>query len=386
MKTQLALQNLAQNKARTCVATAGVTFAVVLIFMQLGFLGATRRTATLIYDGLDFDIVLRSPSYVHLTDARTLPRERLLQAAAIPEVEHTRPFYLSINDWQHPETGHWRGIIVMGTQPDDPVFTDEEIRRQVRGLREPRFLLMDRKSKKGFGPKNGEKFGDEDLGVVTTLGREPVEIVGHFKLGAGFAADGAVLLSDQGFSRVSYFQNIDQMTLGLITLRDDADPEVAKEKLQLAFQGLGDVTVETRAELYTNEEHHWVYETKVGTVFWSGVLVALLVGIMIVYQVLSADVTRMIGEYATLKAMGYRDGYLSKVILQQAVALAILGFAVGLGCAWLLYVYVAVNASIPMQMTRFTVVSVFVMSIFMCAMSGLAAVRKVWSADPADLF
>ncbi|MGB6045532.1 MAG: DevC protein, partial [Pirellulales bacterium] len=79
MKTQLALQNLAQNKARTCVATAGVTFAVVLIFMQLGFLGATRRTATLIYDGLDFDIVLRSPSYVHLTDARTLPRERLLQ-------------------------------------------------------------------------------------------------------------------------------------------------------------------------------------------------------------------------------------------------------------------------------------------------------------------
>ena len=213
-----------------------------------------------------------------------------------------------------------------------------------------------------------------------------MEIAGHFALGAGFAADGAVLMSDQGFARIAFFQDVQEINLGLLKLRQGADPNVVKQKLQDIFEGIDDVVVETREELYANEEHRWVYETKVGMVFWSGVVVALLVGIMIVYQVLSADVTRMIGEYATLKAMGYRDGYLSGVILQQAIGLAVFGFAVGWAVSALLFTYVRFIAAIPMQMTATTAGMVFVMAVFMCSVSGLAAVRKVWLADPADLF
>ena len=55
--------------------------------MQMGFLGAVRKTATQIYDALDFDLMLRSPAYLHLTEPRSFPRERVFQAASLPEVE-----------------------------------------------------------------------------------------------------------------------------------------------------------------------------------------------------------------------------------------------------------------------------------------------------------
>ena len=82
MKTPLAWKNLVNNKVRTAVGVAGVGFAVILIFMQMGFKGAIRKTATQIYDALEFDLMLRSPAYIHLTDARSFPRMRVFQAAS----------------------------------------------------------------------------------------------------------------------------------------------------------------------------------------------------------------------------------------------------------------------------------------------------------------
>ena len=122
MKTPLAWKNLVYNKVRTAVALAGVGFAVILIFMQMGFLGAVRKTATQIYDALDFDLMLRSPTYLHLTEPRSFPRERVLTAASLPDVALARLFYLGLCEWQAPQpsdvhpddyNGQWRGIIAM---------------------------------------------------------------------------------------------------------------------------------------------------------------------------------------------------------------------------------------------------------------------------------
>jgi len=134
MKTPLAWKNLVHNKVRTAVALAGVGFAVILIFMQLGFLGAVRKTATQIYDALEFDLMLRSPTYLHLTEPRAFPRERVFQAASLPEVKKAKPFYLGLSEWQAPQPddarpdewqGDWRGIITMGVDPNDPPFIPE---------------------------------------------------------------------------------------------------------------------------------------------------------------------------------------------------------------------------------------------------------------------
>src|SRR5208283_1763479 len=91
MRTPLAWYNLTYNKARTAVAAAGVSFAVVLVFMQLGFLGSVETTVTRFFDAMNFDLLLRSPNYLHLSDTRFFPLQRLYQAAEVDGVKSAVP-------------------------------------------------------------------------------------------------------------------------------------------------------------------------------------------------------------------------------------------------------------------------------------------------------
>ena len=405
MKTPLAWKNLVHNKVRTAVALAGVGFAVVLMFMQIGFKSAIRKTATQIYDALDFDLLLRSPAYLHLTDPRTFPRVRVYQGASLPEVDIARPFYLGLSEWQAPQPpkteenpwqGDWRGIICMGCDPNDPAFTVPEIREQARKLTDRRYVLVDRKSKKEFGPANGVQFGDDDLGVKTALGKGRFEIVGTFELGTGLACNGACLTNTEGFARACYWQSRDDVNFGLIRLKDGANLEAAQHRLQDLLgrpfaegppsSTPADVEVLTRAEVNQREERRWVDETPLGKIFNMGVYIALFVGVAIVYQVLSTDIASMMSEYATLKAMGYGNSYLTGVVLQQAVLLALAGYVPSIIVSRILYAVVGASSGMPMFLSWQIAVTVVILAVVMCVLSGVAALRKLFQADPADLF
>ncbi len=405
MSTSLAWKNLTHNKTRTAVGIAGVGFAVILIFMQMGFKGAIRKTATQIYDALDFDLMLRSPAYLHLTEPRYFPRARLYQAGSLPGVVKARPFYIGLTEWQAPmhgkrvnelgpddPQGQWRGTIVMGTDPKDPGFQRQELRRAAAILTDPRFTIVDTKSKPEYGPLRDGRFSDADIGVETALGKRRVKIVGLFELGTGMAANGACMTNPEGFVRACPWQAIDDVNFGLITLDDKTDPVLAQAMLR-GLMGLGDgdnphddVEVLTRAEVNGREEYRWVVETPLGQIFTLGVWVALFVGVAIVYQVLSTDIENMMGEYATLKAMGYNNNYLTAVVLKQSVLLALVGFIPSIAISRLLYYVVEQQSGMPMFMTWQIAVTVLLLSVAMCVVSGLAALRKLFAADPADLF
>ncbi len=264
MKTPLAWKNLTHNKMRTAIALAGVGFAVILIFMQMGFKGAIRKTATQIYDALDFDLMLRSPAYLHLTDARSFPRGRVLQAASLPEIKKSRPFYLGLSEWQAPlhfgksepqyrknqyrktklsdaeeddsdSSGQWRGIITMGTSPHDPVFVSDAINAQVTSLSDPRFVLIDTQSKPEYGPINKSEFSKKDIGVETALGPKRVQIVGLFQLGTGMASNGACLTSPEGYVRACPWQTVEDVNFGLLKLRNPDEAEAVKKRLLKIF-------------------------------------------------------------------------------------------------------------------------------------------------------
>src|SRR5688572_12798839 len=123
--TPLAWHNLLHNKVRSGVAIAGVTFAIVLMFMQLGFLEAVKISATLIYDVLDFDICLRSRDYNRFTDARTFPLQRLNQAESIPGIASAAPLMVGIFSWRNPYNGEQRAVLAIGVPTDEAVYRDE---------------------------------------------------------------------------------------------------------------------------------------------------------------------------------------------------------------------------------------------------------------------
>ena len=391
MKTFLAWRNLVHNRVRTLVAVAGVTFAVVLIFMQLGFFGAVETTATVVYSALDFDLCIRSKDYLHFGDSRSFPAARLKQAEGTAGVKSASPFYVGIRLWRNPppNQGEEYGVMVMGCRPEDPVFLREDIQASARELlvRE-NLVLIDSLTRPEFGPKNGRRFGDEDLGVETEVMHRRVRVAGHFRLGTGFASNGAVLTTDLGYVRVSPGQSLNNVSLGLIKVADGEDAAAVAARLRAGLPGgrTPDVEVLTRKEVLDIERNRWVGRTSFGLIFQLGVGVALFVGTAIVYQVLSADVASLMPEYATLKAMGYANSYLMKVILQQAVVLSLLGFLPGWGLAQVLYYVTSEGAGIPIQMTQQNLLLVLVLSVAMCALSGLGAARKTFAADPAELF
>ena len=126
--------------------------------------------------------------------------------------------------------------------------------------------------------------------------------------------------------------------------------------------------------------------TSTGIIFGSGVIVALLFGIVIIYQVLSLEVNSRLPEYATLKAMGFSDGYLALIVLQQAVLMAVLSYIPGFLMALGIYAAGRVVTHLPVTMTVARAVGVFLASLVMCSFSGLMAIRILRRADPVDLF
>jgi putative ABC transport system permease protein len=384
MKTPLAWHNLTHNKVRTATVAAGVTFAVVLIFMQLGFYGSIESTATAIYESLDFDIAIRSREYLHLCDGDSFAHARLDQAAAVPGVEHVRPFHAALTVWRHPQTGSSRGILAMGIDPHDPAFRTEEIREQAPLLAHPQKVLIDRATRDEFGPRDGRRFGDADIGTQTEVGFREITLAGHFEIGTGLAADGAVLLGESGFGRLFPERPIGDATLGLVKVAAGADPQDVLAQLQAILPK--DVEALSRRDVLEFERRRWVADTSIGVIFQVGVAVAMLVGLAIVYQVLSSDIAAHIAEYATLKAMGYTNRYLAGIVMQQAAWTAVLGFVPGWIISGLLYQLTSQVTNLPIEMNIARAVVVFALAAAMCAGAGMLALRHVYRADPAELF
>ena len=124
----------------------------------------------------------------------------------------------------------------------------------------------------------------------------------------------------------------------------------------------------------------------IGFVFGMGVAIGMLVGCVIVYQILFSDISRHIGEYATLKAMGYANSYLMRVVMGEALILAVLGFIPGWLLALGLYRLASIKIYIPLTMDLSKSALVFTLIFVMCVLSGLLAIRKLRDANPADMF
>ena len=387
MRTPLAWHNLRHSKVRTATALAGVMFAVIMIVLQLGFLRATERAASLIYEALDFDLVIRSRQARRISQSPTFMRARLDLAATAPFVGAVCPVNVAFNRWRipsGPSAGFGRRILTLGVRPGDPVFRDAEMHAEAARLTEPEFALIDRLARAEFGPKNGRRFSTEDLGTENEVGGHRVRLVGLYALGASFDADGSIVVSDEGFRRLYPGWGREMISLGLVKLRPGVDADQAAAELGAMM--LADVEVLTRDEVIARERHIWLWEMSIGLVFVMGVAVALLVGTAIVYQILSSDVTSHLPEYATLKAMGYRDGFLGRVVIGQALILSVCGFVPGLLVALGLYALTRWATNIPIGITPLRVALVGLLSVGMCVASGLIALRKLRGAAPADLF
>ncbi|MBN4003560.1 ABC transporter permease DevC [Nostoc sp. LPT] len=381
-KTPLAWRQLMKEKTRLAVAVAGITFADMLMFIQLGFESALFDAAIKPHRNLQADLVLISPQFQTLFSVKNFSRERLYQALGYESVQSVNSVYINTGEWRNPETRLDRAILVWGIDPTQPAFKSAEIKQNQHYLKQLYQVLFDQAGRPEYGTVADifNKTGNFE----TELNNKLVSVKGLFTDGASFAADGNVITSDSTFLQLFPERKPDRIEVGLIKLKPDADTEKVRSQL---VNGLPkDVRVLTPEEFAKVERTYWEAGTGIGFIFGLGTGVGFIVGIVIVYQILYSDVSDHLPEYATLKAMGYTDNYLLGVLIQEALLLAILGFLPGFILSFGLYQVTYAATMLPIFMKMERAIQVWILTVIMCSVSGAIAMRKLRAADPADVF
>lgn len=381
-RTPLGMLQLKHDRVRLLTAIAGITFADVLIFMQLGFADALYKSNTQYPRALQADLIIISPQAKSFSKLRTFPKRRLYQALDVPGVSTTDAMNIGSKEWRNPQTREKSSLMIIGQNPDQLAFSLPEINQQIGSTRSPDTFLFDQAAR---GDYSELIEAVQQGGTATTeIGLRTVSVNGLFKVGASFGDDGALVTSNDNFFR--QFPNRDSGTvnLGLLNLKPGYTPELVQA--QLIEHLPSDVQVLTRQGYIDFELNEIQSNSPIGVVFSIGSAMGFVVGIVIVYQVLSTDVNSHLSEYATFKAMGYRNGYLLGIVFEEAIILSLLGFGPSLGLGLGIYALAAAATSLPMAMTTGRAMTVFVLTVAMCGVSGAIATQKLQAADPADIF
>ncbi|MFN9619468.1 MAG: ABC transporter permease DevC [Synechococcaceae cyanobacterium] len=378
----LAWLQLTRSRSRLFVAIAGIAFAGFLMFMQLGFQAALYDSNTIMHRSLKADLILMSPQAQNISNMEGFPRRRLYQAMNFDGVVSAVPLYTERGNWRNPENKRQTEVLFFAFNPADPVADLQGISENLDKIKITDTMLFDRRS-------DGDYEGmfaalAEGKSLATEVQNRQVKLEGLFTLGASFAGDSNAIVSDLTFLRLFPGRTLSEVNVGLVTLNPETDSQQMAAALRAYLPG--DVKVLTLPEFVEFEKDYWANSTPIGFIFTLGTAIGFLVGLVIVYQILFADVSDHLSEYATLKAIGFRDVYFLGVILQESLILAVLGFIPGLVISAGLYHVAAEATMLPIAMTVNRAILVLILTIVMCGVSGGIALRKLRSADPAEIF
>jgi putative ABC transport system permease protein len=389
----LALRNLLANKRRLVRSSAGIGFAVLLMLVQLGFERGFFNSSLAMVRQLDADLVIISASKYQFRSRDPFAASTLDGVTGVAGVASVAPLYAAWQDffWKDPASDKVYLVQVFAFDPDRPVFLLPEIRDQGVRLKAADSVVVDRRARSFLGMASGAG--------TTEINGHTVHIVGSFAIGPDFMSDGTVMMSAATFARLLPGIRLRAGTrlgsgrpdtaavpaeFGIVKIRPGEDVARVQQALGAALPS--DVRVLTKAQLVTSERDFQADLSSAGPIFWMGTVVGFVVGLLISYQIIYTDLSDQLPQYATLKGMGYKNGYLVRVVIEQAALSGLAGYVP----AWLLclvvYRVIGAIALLPLQMTLSLTLLSLGLTLGMCILSALLAIRRVIAADPAEVF
>jgi putative ABC transport system permease protein len=351
--------------------------------VQLEFREALFQSAVRYHSAMDHDLVMLSPKTSFLVSSKQFPRNRLYQVLGYQGVAEVTPVYMRLGSWRNPvDRSRARNIFVLGFDPTDRGFARILSADQHKQIQLPDQVIFDQRGRKEYGPV-AELFNRSGA-LAVEINDRAVTVSGLYSLGTSFGLDGGVITSDLNFIRAFPKRSKSAIDLGLIHLAPGVDVKAVQKDIVEHIPR--DVFVYTSEEFREMEMRYWNKTTPIGYIFTFGAIMGLVVGFIIVYQILFADVQDHLKEYATLKAMGYTHGYLRNVVLQQSMIMALLGFLPGIGISYLVFDKTATVTGLPLSLDPIAAVWILALTAGMCAASGILALRKLRAVDPAEVF
>lgn len=366
---------LLHKKGRLILSLLGIAFSVVIMFMEIGFFNGINDSQANLPPLIDADLLIMHHRRYSMLETVTIPRDRLNQVAALDEVAEAIPFYEGMDTLFNAQEKRIRAISILAFPQDtkSPLRVEglEKYREQlkIRGN-----VLYDRLSREIYG---NIKPGDEII-----LGGRRQNVIGTVKIGPNIKVDGYIIMGEATW--VNNTGSVDKINLGLIRLKPDADIKAVKQKMRNLLPA--DSIIMTPEEARKREVMFTIQSTPTGSVFGVGVIIGFIIGVIICYQILFNEITDHLPQYATMKAVGFSKKFLVKLVMKQSVLLSVLGFIPGLVGGGILYFIIQYFTRILMFMTPLRVFFVFVLTVLMCVVASIFAMKKVLKADPADLY
>lgn len=367
---------------KLAVAAAGVVVAVMLMLVQLGIREGAMENSVAVARRITADLVLVSPRTRTIFQSSQFPRRLLFRLPAHESVAAVEEMYMGQarfhNPWEHRE----HPISVFGLDPQYPLLQLPGFSARADELELPDRILFDGRSRTTFGPVK-ETVQREGF-LETEINFRRVRIIDTIDVGISITTDGNLYMSPANFLRLFPTRDPGAIDVGLVRLKPGANREMVRDQLA-SFVGQ-EAKILTRDELIADEVRFLRESAPIDFIFGMGAAVGFFIGFVVVYQILYTEVTNHMPQFATMKAMGFTDGYLLKVVLSQAFILSILGYIPGFFLALALYQVATKAIQMQFAMTVQRATMVFTLTLIMCGLSALIAIRKAWTADPADVF
>lgn len=369
---------LTHNKARLALSLCGISFATLVLFMGIGFFNGLNDSQARLATILNADIVMMNIKSRSINSFRKMHRTRLFQATGFKEIIEVVPIYEGQTKLTNPQTGMSKTIFFLAFPTGSHPFSIPGMDEHIHHLRQKGKILFDSKSRKVFGKIN--KGMNVDIKGISH------QVAGIVKLGPNFSKNGYILMSDVtllsgiGVGRI----NPEKISFGLLTTRPGTDIPALKTRLKQAFPD--DFKFMTPREMKQFEINFTTRSTPVGALLGIGLIVGFAIGVIISYQILFNEVTDHMPQFATLKAVGFSKSFLISIVLKEALLLSVMGFFPGLMASFGLYVFIEHFTKIIMIMNMERILVVFILTVIMCNIAGILAVKKVLGADPAELF
>jgi putative ABC transport system permease protein len=392
----IARKNLFQDLPRFIVAQAGIMFAVGLVTIQTGLLNGFTRSSSLLINSANADLWLASKDIRHLDFTLPIPYKSLKQAQQVEGVERAEALITQSSVWRYGDkgtaaVGAIAPIRVIGFDPEGVLFRPTpKVQGDWTSLNRPYTLFIDQVALKSLDVKGIGESAEIGAyrGQIVGLTRGIQSIVSSPYVFTSLSTATAFLTSAMVEPQTKQptppaLRDQDRVTYILIRAKPGVNLEQLKHRLEAAVP---DTKALTQAELTTTTQTYWRDSTGVGFILGLGAVVGVIVGTVVVGQILYSSVTDHLREYGTLKAMGSSDWFIYRIILEQALWMAVLGYLPGMGIVMIVGRWTQAAQAIQILVGPMTAGGVFVLTLVMCCGAAIFAIQKVTRLDPAMVF
>jgi putative ABC transport system permease protein len=369
----LALRNLFHDKVRLSVTLTGIVFAIVLIIIQLGlFLGFTSTTATVITHS-NADIWIMAKGIPNVDSGRPIAESKLYQARAVPGVAAAEKLLYQFAVWKRPD-GETENAEVVGFNPESKMGAPWNlIEGDARELKNVDTIIIDEFYK--------TKLGVRRLGDTVEINGKRARVAGFTTGIRSFTTSPHVFT---WYKNAFNYTRVGEEETSYILVK--AAPGVRIEDLQQRLAArISDVDIMTTAEWARKTTNYWMFTTGAGVTVLIAAAMGLIVGLVVVAQTIYATTMDHLREYGTLKAMGASNGYIYRVIIQQAVISAALGYTFAMAIS-IPVVQASRKGSALILLPWELGITMLGIAVTMCVAASIVSIRKVTTIDPAMVF